>query len=97
MKRTPNPPSQLQEALERARLEPTISLRDAGLILGRSYNFMLRLILDLEDEGTNNASGTSGVEVFPGVYAYRLGRAPGSHYVVPSLPLLRALGLASAA
>jgi hypothetical protein len=87
---TANP---LNQALQRARGEPTISLRDAGLILGRSYNFMLRLVLELEARQHDVPNESAGIVIFPGVCAYRLGKTPGSHYIVPSAPLLSALGL----
>ena len=93
MKSTQTPPPQLRQALERARGEPTISLRDAGLILGRSYNFMLRLVLEQEERHHQETASATGVEIFPGVMAFRLGKTPGSHYIVPSTPLLLALGL----
>lgn len=93
MQATPQTTQQLQDALRRARTEPTISLRDAGVILGRSYNFMLRLVLDSENLFVEGERRHEGLEIFPGVMAYRLGKAPGSHYVIPSMPLLAALGL----
>ena len=84
---------QLEEVLRRARGEPTLPLRDVGVILGRSYNFMLRFVLNLQDRVKAESGSTRGIEIFPGVLAYRLGTAPGSHYIVPFSPLLSALGL----
>ena len=83
----------LSDALSRALSEATISLRDAGVIIGRSYNFMLRLVLDNEEEFSTSTKSSNAIEIFPGVCVYRLGNQPGSHYVVPSAPLLNALGL----
>lgn len=87
------PEIKLSDALTRALNEATISLRDAGIIIGRSYNFMLRLVLEKEDEMLASGDPSGAIEIFPGVSVYRLGSQPGSHYVVPSAPLLNALGL----